>query len=84
MIKLGDIARDRITGFEGIVIATTEWLYGCRRLTLQPQHLADGKMIDTVTFDEPQCILIHEGGAPLEVKTGGPRPEPRRQPDPRR
>ena len=43
-IELGDTAKDSITGFSGVVIATTFWLHGCERLTLQPQKLdKDGK-----------------------------------------
>ena len=88
-IELGDIARDRLTGFEGVVVASTEWLYGCRRLTIQPQTLKDGKPLDTATFDEPQVELVGEkferyadenATAPANkaATSGGPRPEPER------
>lgn len=38
-IQLGDIARDTVTGYQGTVIARTEWLNGCWRLTLQSNTL---------------------------------------------
>ena len=77
MIHLGDVAMDTITGFQGVAIARTEWLYGCRRITLQPQALHDGKPIDSHTFDEPQCVLVSSQPAVAPaVRTGGTRPEP--------
>lgn len=60
-INPGDKAKDKITGLDGIVIAVTEWLYGCRRITLQPQKPKDGKAADNFTIDEPQCELIKAG-----------------------
>jgi hypothetical protein len=84
-IRLGDKARDTITGFEGIAVAKTNWLYGCTRCTLQPTHLdKDGKMIGSETFDEPQLELVEAAQQELvAVNTGGPRPEPIRNKDPR-
>jgi hypothetical protein len=82
-IKLGDTARDTITGFEGVVVAETQWLHGCRRLTLQPKGLHEGKPIETSTFDEPQCVLVETDNPKRDISTGGPRPEPRRQGDAR-
>ena len=88
-INLGDLARDTITGYQGIVIARTEWLHGCRRLCLQAPSLHDGKPIDSATFDEPQLVLVKPGvaqsmagadAAPAS-RTGGPRPEPQRHTD---
>lgn len=84
MIKLGDLARDTITGFKGVVIAEVNWLHGCRRLTLQPQGLKDGKPVESSTFDEPQLELVTADAYGSTRKTGGPRPEPNRRADPRR
>ena len=41
MIQLGDRAKDRISGFEGIVIGIGQWLHGCRRISIQPTELRD-------------------------------------------
>lgn len=30
-VNLGDRVKDQVTGFEGIAIARTEWLFGCPR-----------------------------------------------------
>lgn len=74
---LGDLAKDTITGFCGVVIARTEWLTGCDRLTLQPRELKDGKPIDSVSFDITQLKIVKRGVTPYTPKnTGGPRAEP--------
>lgn len=36
-INLGNVARDKITGFEGIVVAKVDYLTGCSQMCLQPQ-----------------------------------------------
>jgi hypothetical protein len=38
-INLGAFVKDKITGFEGIVIGRTQWLYGCVRYTVQQREL---------------------------------------------
>jgi hypothetical protein len=76
-VGLGDIARDRVTGFEGVVTARTQWLGNCDRLTLQPRAV-DGKLPESATFDEPHCEFVEttEFSAEGPTETGGPRPEP--------
>ena len=77
-INLGDLAMDSISGFKGVVVADTRWLYNCRRLSIQPKELHDGKPVEAQTFDERQLILLHVAGVTeAEVKTGGPAPAPR-------
>lgn len=75
MIKLGDIARDTVTGFEGVVVAITKWLHGCDRVCIQPQKLKDGKPIEGVTFDALQLELVKPMGHRPQTSTGGPRPD---------
>jgi hypothetical protein len=91
--RLGDLAKDIVSGFTGIVIARTEWLNRCVRVTLGPTKLQkDGKPADNQTFDEEQTQVIKPGHIvprSLQVETvgeafqhrrqtGGPHPEPRR------
>jgi hypothetical protein len=76
MIGLGDKVRDKVTGLEGIVIARTEWMYGCVRLIVQPQKLHDGKPVDNYTIDEPQAELIQAGA--IQAQVAAPE-EPRRR-----
>ena len=94
-IQLGDRVRDRITGFEGIVIGITDWLYQCRRPIVQPTKLDnDGKSMASESFDEDQLEVIEAGAFAPSVeepqaeeapkKTGGPRDTPSRRAEPRR
>ena len=88
-LNLGDKAKDPITGFEGVVIARTQWLHGCARVTLQPQSLTnDGRPTEAHTFDELQLVLVERDAmkkaTPEERKKGGPRPEPTRREGPKR
>ncbi len=78
-IDLGDIARDQITGFQGVVIGITKWLHGCERMTIQPRELKDGLPIQPQSFDVPQLELISKAVAKTTGDTGGPRPEPVRR-----
>ena len=70
MIKLGDKVKDKITGFEGITVAKVIYLNGCISYEVQPQKLKDGKMLDTVWFDEQQ--LTNKSKAVV----GGPGSKP--------
>lgn len=78
MINLGDEVKDSITGFQGVAVACTTWLHGCRGITVQPTKLdKDGKTKETQTFDEPQMVVVKAKRAAVgSRKTGGPRPEP--------
>ena len=76
-INLGDKVKDPITGLVGIAVGRTTWLYGCDRITVQPEGLTkEGKPFDSLSVDEPQLVLLN----PKKIKegnhyTGGPRPE---------
>lgn len=83
-IELGDVARDRVTGFEGVVIANTQWLNGCDRLSLQPRKLVKGKPVDTMVFDRPQLERVSQQVLKASRKTGGPQANPERHEDPSR
>lgn len=78
--KVGDVVRDTLTGFEGVAVGITEWLHGCKRVTIQPQKLHDGKPIEAMTFDAPQLVLVKAMQHQPMRSTGGPRPEPQRKP----
>ena len=87
-IALGDRAKDPITGYQGIVVAETRWLFNCRRLTLQAEEMKDGKPVEPQTFDDQQLVLVSHnvylGVAVEEAKTGGPMPAPLLHPNPTR
>lgn len=81
-LKLGDEARDKITGFKGIVIAITNWLNGCQRISIQPQELKDGKPIDAHVFDAEQVEVVVQTPAAPAKPHGGPAISPVRAKDP--
>lgn len=70
----GSYLRDKVTGLEGIVIATTIWMNGCVRYVIQPQETKDGKPVETTCLDEQQldCIDVFTRG-PVQRGTGGGR-----------
>ena len=76
-LRLGDIAKDLITGYEGVVVCISTWLHGCRRITLQARECAaDGKPKESCSFDEPQLTRVPGARFNTTSNTGGPRPEP--------
>lgn len=77
--ELGQRAKDKITGFEGILTARCEFLTGCNRYCIQPTELRDGKPIDSIYFDEAQIEIIGFGILPQEVQgdeNGACSPDP--------
>ena len=90
-INLGDRVKDVYTGFEGIAVCRTLWLHGCDRIGIEPTKLdKDGKSLPIESFDEPRLKLVKRmkvkdlSEPKPQRKTGGPRPEPERAPDPKR
>jgi hypothetical protein len=86
-LELGTRVKDKVTGYTGIVIGRTEWLYGCRRYTVQSQEMKDGKPVDGMGFDEDALEIIEvaavKGHKP--AKTGGPETrQPARAPEVKR
>jgi len=81
MIKLGQKARDKITGFTGIVIGKIDYLFGCNQYGLTPEIDKDGKTGETQWFDDGRIVVLGRGILPKEVrskKNGGPnRDRPR-------
>ena len=77
---LGDLVRDKITGFEGIVVAETRWLNNCVRLSVQSRKLKDDQKPVDMTFDITDIELLEKDPLgyrkPEGGKTGGPRPDP--------
>lgn len=74
MIKLGQKAKDKITGCEGIIVAKVEYLFGCTQYGIAPPA-KDGRVSDTQYFDEGRIEITGRGILPEEVtaeKPGGP------------
>jgi hypothetical protein len=58
IFELGSEVKDKITGFQGILICRSEWLTGCNVYGIRSQELKDGKPMDTVHFDEDSIELL--------------------------
>ena len=75
VVKLGQQVKDRVTDYEGIVVAVTEHLQGCRRITVQGKVTKEGTIGDGYVFDEPDLTIIGPGiSEPPKPKksAGGP------------
>ncbi len=57
MIELGSKVRDRVSGFEGIAIGTSQWLSGCDRVVIQPPA-KDGVLPAAVSFDDTDVEVL--------------------------
>lgn len=85
---LGDRVKDKISGMTGIVVGITDWIYGCRRVIVQPEALDAGKPVEAFNLDEPQVTVVKRGvldptgGKPKP--TFGPRPNATRRANPTR
>jgi hypothetical protein len=78
-VELGDTVKHSLSGLEGVVTAITGWLEGCSIVQVQPRELKDGVPVDVSAFDERLLtILVRKTPRVEPVRTGSPRPEPRR------
>lgn len=66
-VVLGCKARDKITGFEGIVTGRCEYLFGCGQWGLTPAA-KDGECKNTLWIDEGRAEWIGPGVAPESVR----------------
>lgn len=74
-IKLGQEVKDRVTGYQGIIVSVTDFLNGCRRMAIQRKYdpKKDEKTTEPEMFDEPDLILVGNGILPE------PEPKPERR-----
>ncbi len=78
-INLGDRVKDCVTGVEGIAVGRTIWITGCNQIIVQPGVFKDGKLSDSLYFDETRLEVIEAGatkvpGAEKTIDRGGPHP----------
>lgn len=74
MKNLGKKAKDKITGFEGIIIGKANYLTGCAQYGITPQA-KDGEVKESKWFNEGRIEITGEGISPEDVKAvdnGGP------------
>jgi hypothetical protein len=74
MVNLGDEVKDTVTGFQGIVVAKTNYIHGCTRVSVQPKVGKDKKVPEAQAFDEPALKVIKAGVVKRSHNdTGGPK-----------
>jgi hypothetical protein len=60
--EIGLLAKDKLTGFTGIITYRAQYLTGCNNYGLQPQELGDkGEIKDNAQFDETRIEIIGDG-----------------------
>ena len=72
MIELGQKAKDKITGFEGILTGRCEYLYGCDQYLITPSVDKEGKRQDGEWFDDGRIEVIGAGVKPEDVQVDEP------------
>jgi hypothetical protein len=72
--RLGKLGKDKITGFEGIIVGKIEYLFGCDHLGLAPRtfNKEGGKRPDTEWFDDGRIEIIGDGI--IAEKVSGDKP----------
>ncbi len=80
-IKLGDEVKCRVTGFQGIVVSTSQWITGCDRVGVRAPMTKEGKLGEAYDFDEPVLELIKKKKVKMvqsedTIKKGGPITSP--------
>jgi hypothetical protein len=75
MIEMGVLAKDKVTGFQGIVIGKADYLFGCTQICLTPP-VKEQEIKESHWFDEGRIEVLGRGVLPEEVraeKDGGPQ-----------
>jgi len=60
MIELGKKAKDKITGFEGILVTRAQYITGCDQYAICPKA-KDGEIFDYQYFDESRIKVTGDG-----------------------
>ena len=70
--ELGAFARDRVTGFEGVIIGRVEYLTGCVQYSVAPKA-KNNEFKESQWFDESRLMSQAAKG---EANPGGPQSSP--------
>ena len=71
MVNLGKMARDKVTGFEGVIIGRLNYLFGCAQYCLSPRAVKN-ELKNSEWFDEGRIEVIGEGVFPEDVQSDKP------------
>ena len=76
--ELGDVVKDKISGFQGVVTGIHKYLNGCTRLSVSPQTVKKDEKIplDDVHLDSIQVEIVKKNVMESVKETvEGPRPD---------
>jgi len=73
-MNLGKIGRDKITGFQGVIIGQATYLFGCNTYAIAPQkwNSETSKRPETEWFDEGRIEIVGDGINPVDVQVETP------------
>jgi hypothetical protein len=74
-IQLGDKARDKITGFEGIVTGHCTYISGCDQILVAPP-MKDGDFKESRWLDMDRCEVTESAAVALSDVSSAARPGP--------
>lgn len=78
-IQFGVTAKDRISGFKGVVTGFSNYITGCASYLVQPPVKADGDFVESRWVDEDRLVVEDAPIVELKVETNGAdKPAPRR------
>lgn len=72
MIQLGQRAKDKITGFSGVLTDRHSYLTGCDQYSITPPVNDEGEFCGLVSFDEGRIEIL--GPGPMQEAPPGTKP----------
>ena len=60
-IKMGNLAKDVITGFKGTVGGFCQYLTGCNQILLAAPVKEDGSLGESHWFDDSRVVFVEQG-----------------------
>ena len=76
-IELGDVVKDVITNFEGVVTCRCEYITGCTHYGIAPLELKDSKPQDSHWLDEQRIEFVKKSElSKPAIPKGGPQSHP--------
>lgn len=67
--ELGTKAKDKITGFQGVITGRVQYLTGCDQYLIQPECGSDGKYPDSYWIDENRIDLVDATVMEIDTST---------------
>ncbi len=58
--ELGYKAKDKVTGFKGIIMARIEYIFGCNQYAIAPPISKDGSIKNWEWLDEGRLIIYNK------------------------